>query len=106
MRAALKEYITNPVVTVIVVETTPRRWSTSPAKSTSPGRSAADGPMSVAAGAGDGRRLHGLRQQEGHPDPAQGSAPACRRCKFNYNDAIEGNGDPLLLKPGDTVIVP
>ena len=25
--------------------------------------------------------------------------------KFNYKDALDGNGAPLLLKPGDTVIV-
>ena len=34
------------------------------------------------------------------------SATGVRTLEFNYNEAIKGNGAPLLLEPGDTVIVP
>ena len=26
--------------------------------------------------------------------------------KFNYNDAVKGNGATVYLQPGDTIIVP
>ena len=34
------------------------------------------------------------------------SSTGVRTLKFNYNEAIKGNGAPLLLEAGDTVIVP
>jgi polysaccharide export outer membrane protein len=34
------------------------------------------------------------------------SSTGMRRLHFNYNDAIKGESTPMMLEPGDTVIVP
>jgi polysaccharide export outer membrane protein len=34
------------------------------------------------------------------------SLTGVQRLRFNYKDALKGNGTPVLLQPGDTVIVP
>jgi polysaccharide export outer membrane protein len=34
------------------------------------------------------------------------SATGVKTLRFNYNEAVKGNGSPLLLQPGDTIIVP
>ena len=105
--SSLKDYITNPVVTVIVVETTPQVVYVTGEVNKPGALPLIERPAVDAPGAGDGRRLHRLRQQEGHPHPAQGAQPAWRRCKFNYKDALDDDNkrEPLQLLPGDTVIV-
>ena len=66
----LKEYITNPVVTVIVVEASPVMVYVM-GEVTQPGSIPMRGPDDRSAGAGDGRRLPRVREHEGHPHPAQ-----------------------------------
>ena len=101
---ALKEYITNPVVTVIVVETMPQLIYVM-------GEVAAPGPQSVK---GEISILQALASAGGFKDFAKTKDIKVLRpgpkgtttLSFNYNDAVKGEGKMLFLKPGDTVIVP
>jgi polysaccharide export outer membrane protein len=102
--AALREYITNPVVTVIVVDSTPGTVFVM-GEVNRPGTHAINGPMSI---------LQVLAMAGGFKDFAhtkdirilRKSSTGMRTISFNYNEAIKGNAQPLILEPGDTVIVP
>jgi polysaccharide export outer membrane protein len=102
--SALREYITNPVVTVIVIEATPATVYVM-GEVNRPGTLAIMGPISI---------LQALAMAGGFKDFAhtkdirmlRKSATGVRTLTFNYNEAIKGNGNPMLLEPGDTVIVP
>ena len=104
LTAALREYITNPVVTVIVVETTPATVFVM-GEVNKPGAQPMYGPISI---------LQVLAMAGGFKDFAhtkdirilRKSSTGVRTLEFNYNEAIKGNGTPLLLEAGDTVIVP
>ena len=104
LTAALREYITNPVVTVIVVETTPATVYVM-GEVNKPGSQPINGPISI---------LQVLAMAGGFKDFAhtkdirilRKSSIGVRTLQFNYNEAIKGNGAPLLLEAGDTVIVP
>jgi polysaccharide biosynthesis/export protein len=104
LTAALREYITNPVVTVIVVETTPGTVFVM-GEVNRPGAQAINGPISI---------LQVLAMAGGFKDFAhtkdirvlRKSSTGVRTIEFNYNEAIKGNGAPLVLEAGDTVIVP
>ena len=106
---ALKDYITNPVVTVIVVEATappvPVVYITGEVNK--PGAlSLTIGPMSV---------LQALAMAGGFTDFAhrkdirilRKGKDGMQTLKFNYKDALNENNkrEPLLLQAGDTVIV-
>lgn len=101
---ALREYITNPVVTVIVVEATPATIYVM-GEVGRPGPQAMAGQMSI---------LQALAMAGGFKDFAhtkditilRRSSNGLRRLHFNYNDAIKGESTPMMLEPGDTVIVP
>lgn len=101
---ALREYITNPVVTVIVVEATPATIYVM-GEVNKPGPQAMSGPVSI---------LQALAMAGGFKDFAhtkditilRKSPKGTERLHFNYNEAIKGEGAPMMLAPGDTVIVP
>ena len=101
---ALREYITNPVVTVIVVEATPATIYVM-GEVGRPGPQPMAGQMSI---------LQALAMAGGFKDFAhtkditilRRSPNGLRRLRFNYNDAIKGDRTPMMLEPGDTVIVP
>jgi polysaccharide biosynthesis/export protein len=107
--AALKDYITSPVVTVIVTEATPPPVSVVyvTGEVNKPGAlSLSIGPMSVLqaiAMAGgltdfaDRKDIRILRKGE----------KGMETLKFNYKDALKDSNkrEPLLLQAGDTVIV-
>jgi polysaccharide biosynthesis/export protein len=101
---ALKEYVTNPVVTVIVVETVPPVVYVM-GEVANPGSVPLNGPMSV---------LQALAMAGGFRDFAntkdirvlRRSARGIQTIGFNYKSAVKGDGNPMLLQPGDTVIVP
>jgi polysaccharide export outer membrane protein len=101
---ALREYITNPVVTVMVVEATPATIYVM-GEVNKPGTLAISGPISI---------LQALAMAGGFKDFAhtkdirilRKSSTGVRTLSFNYNEAIKGNGTPMLLEAGDTVIVP
>jgi polysaccharide export outer membrane protein len=97
---SLKSYIANPTVTVIVVETVPpvvyvmgevNKAGPQPLS----GRLDVLQALSAAGGFRDFANTKNIRIRRGS-----------QILKFNYNDAIKGNGSPLYLQPGDTIIVP
>ncbi len=104
--SALKDYITNPVVTVIVVEATPQVVYVT-GEVTKPGAlTLMTGHMSVlqalamAGGFTDFANKKDIRVLRKGPSGMQ-------TLKFNYKDALEDGkrAEPLQLQAGDTVIV-
>jgi polysaccharide export outer membrane protein len=102
--AALKEYVTNPVVTVIVVETVPPVVYVM-GEVTNAGAVPLNGPMSVLqalAMAGGFREFANTKDIR----VLRRSPRGVQTITFNYKAAVKGDGDPVMLQPGDTVIVP
>jgi polysaccharide export outer membrane protein len=102
---SLKEYNTNPVVTVIVVETVPPLIYVI-------GEVNNGGPQPLK---GDMTVLQALAAAGGFKDFAntknirvlrKGPAGVQTTMSFNYKDAIRGATKPIVLQPGDTIIVP
>jgi polysaccharide export outer membrane protein len=102
--AALKDYVNNPVVTVIVVETMPQTIYVM-------GEVHSPGPQSIK---GDISILQALAMAGGFKDFAKRKSIKVLRpgpagnttIEFNYNDALEGKARMVMLRPGDTVIIP
>jgi polysaccharide export outer membrane protein len=102
---ALKEYITNPVVTVIVVETIPQVVYVT-GEVNKPGALTLAGQISV---------LQALAMAGGFTDFAdkkdirilRKGAAGMQTLKFNYKDALDDDNksEPLQLQAGDTVVV-
>ena len=102
---ALKEYMTNPVVTVIVVEAS-AAVAYVVGEVTHPGTiNLQGGPITalqaiaMAGGLKDFANTKNIRILRKGPSGVQTIA-------FNYKDAIRGSGTPIYLRPGDTVVVP
>ena len=102
--SALKEYITNPVVTVIVVETMPQVVYVTGGV-TKLGPVTMTGPLTIlqalamAGGFTDFANRKDIRILRKGPSGMQ-------TLKFNYKDALDKSSRaPLLLQSGDTVIV-
>jgi polysaccharide biosynthesis/export protein len=103
---ALKEYIANPVVTVIVTETAPQLVYVQGEVNKPGALTLVNGRMSI---------LQALAMAGGFTDFAnkkdiriiRKTATGVQNLKFNYKDAIdeESKREPLQLLPGDTVIV-
>lgn len=101
---SLKEYNTNPVVTVIVVETVPPVFYVM-GEVNAPGTLPLKGQVTV---------LQGLAMAGGFKDFAKTKDIRILRkgpsgvstMKFNYKTAVKGEGETIFLKPGDTIIVP
>ena len=102
---SLKEYNTNPLVTVIVVETVPPLIYVM-------GEVNSAGPQPLR---GDMTVLQALSAAGGFKDFAntknirvlrKGAAGIQTTLAFNYKDAIAGKTQPIVLRPGDTIIVP
>ncbi len=105
LTSALREYITNPVVTVIVVEATPATVYVM-GEVTQPGPKPMHGQMSV---------LEALSMAGGFKDFAKtGDIKVLRKSgtgttetiAFNYKKAVKGEEQPVMLRPGDIVVVP
>jgi polysaccharide export outer membrane protein len=104
LTTSLREYITNPVVTVIVQEATPATVFVMGEVKT-PGPQPIRGQMTV---------LEALSMAGGFLDFAKTSdirvlrkSPAgTETLKFNYKKAVKGEGETIVLKPGDIVVVP
>jgi polysaccharide export outer membrane protein len=103
--ASLKEYNTNPLVTVMVVETVPPLIYVM-GEVNSAGPQPLKGEMTV---------LQALAAAGGFKDFAntknirvlrKGAAGIQTTLAFNYKDAIAGRTQPIVLRPGDTIIVP
>jgi polysaccharide biosynthesis/export protein len=102
--SSLREYITNPVVTVIVVEAQPQTISVL-------GEVNAPGMHPIRA---DTSVLEALAMAGGFKDFANTKNIVIQRrtptgvqtIKFNYKDAIKSNGKPMYVQQGDVIIVP
>ncbi len=101
----LKEYITTPVVTVIVVEALAANVYVM-GEVTKPGPVLMHGPTTVLqalAMAGGFKDFANTKDVKVLRPQADGSL---QTIPFNYNDAIKGNMKPVFLQAGDTVVVP
>ena len=102
--ASLKEYMGNPVVTVIVVETVPQTIYvmgevSRRARSRSGETSQSCRRLRRRAGSRTSRRRRSIKILR--PGPK-----GTTTLSFNYNDAVKGEAKVINLQPGDTVIVP
>jgi polysaccharide export outer membrane protein len=103
---SLKEYITNPTVTVIVVEALASQVYVM-GEVTHPGTMQLHGPTTI---------LQALAMAGGFKEFAntkdvkvlrpKGGGNNVETIKFNYKDVINGGAKPFYLRSGDTVIVP
>jgi len=101
---SLKEYMTNPVVTVIVVEAQPQTVSVI-GEVNGPGTHVIKRQTSV---------IEALAMAGGFKDFAKTGSIIIQRpgpngitsIKFNYKDAIKSEGKPMYVQPGDVIIVP
>jgi len=104
---SLKEYITNPVVTVIVVEASPAMVYVM-GEVAQPGSIPMRGSMTVLQALA---MAGGFREFANPKDirilrKGGGVLKTVETIRFNYNDAIKGNLAPVFLQPGDMVVVP
>jgi len=101
---ALKEYMTNPVVTVIVVEATAATAYVM-GEVYHPGAVNLQAPLTV---------LQALAMAGGLKDFADAkniriirkSSTGVQTIDFNYKEAVKSMRAPIYLRPGDTVVVP
>lgn len=105
--ASLKEYVTNPVVTVIVVEASPALVYVM-GEVTQPGSIPMRGSMTVLQALA---MAGGFREFANPKDirilrKGGGILKTVETIRFNYNDAVKGNLAPVFLQPGDMIVVP
>src|SRR5687767_5160360 len=97
---SLTKYINNPTVTVIVVEAEPPLFYVM-GEVNHPGSFPLKGQVSV---------LQALAMAGGFGDFAKTKGITIRRgtqiVKFDYKAAVKGEGKPMFVQPGDTIIVP
>jgi len=102
---SFKEYVTNPTVTVIVVEALASKVYVM-GEVTHPGTMELHGPTTI---------LQALAMAGGFKEFANTKAVKVLRplpngnmqtLRFNYRDAVNGLEKPLMLRSGDTIIVP
>jgi polysaccharide export outer membrane protein len=102
--AALKEYVTNPTVTVIVVEATTASAYVM-GEVNHPGAVNLQTPLTVmqalalAGGLKDFADVKNIRILRKNPAGIQ-------MIPFNYRDALKSTRPPIYLRAGDTVVVP
>jgi len=104
LTSSLKEYITNPVVTVIVVEAMPQMISVigevnAPGTHPITGQTTVIEALALAGGFKDFANTKNIIIQRTTPT-------GVKRMPFNYKDAIKSEGKPMCVEPGDVIIVP
>jgi polysaccharide export outer membrane protein len=102
---SLKEYITNPTVTVIVVEALASQVYVM-GEVTHPGTMQLHGPTTILqalAMAGGFKEFANTKDVKVLRPKAGNGVETLR---FNYKDVINGDAKPFYLRSGDTVIVP
>lgn len=102
---SLKEYNTNPVVTVIVVETVPPVFYVmgevnSPGTFPIKGQVSAVQALAMAGGFKDFAKTKNIKILR------KGAGGTPQNVTFNYKEAAEGRGAAVFMQPGDTIIVP
>jgi polysaccharide biosynthesis/export protein len=102
--AKLKEYITNPTVTVIVVEAESAHAYVM-GEVAHPGAVALHGPVTIVqaiAMAGGFKEFANTKDVK----ILRPNGNNTQTLRFNYKDMLNGDAKPLMLRSGDTVIVP
>lgn len=104
LTTSLKEYVTNPVVTVIVVEAIAAQVSVI-GEVASPKALVMQGPMTVLQALA---QVGGLREFADRDDIRilRKTPTGVRTIEFDYKRAVRGETEPVFLQPGDTVVVP
>jgi polysaccharide export outer membrane protein len=104
LTTSLKEYVTNPVVTVIVVEAVAAQVYVI-GEVNSPGTLVMQGPMTVLQALA---QTGGLREFADRDDIRilRKNQSGVQTLSFNYKKAVKGEVEPFFLQPGDTVVVP
>jgi polysaccharide export outer membrane protein len=104
---SLKEYITNPTVTVIVVEALASQVYVM-GEVTHPGTMQLHGPTTIlqALAMAGGFKEFANTKDVKVLRPRGGSNSSMETIRFNYKDVINGDAKPFYLRSGDTVIVP
>jgi polysaccharide export outer membrane protein len=104
LAASLKEYVTNPVVTVIVQEATAAQVFII-GEVPSPGAQVMQGPLTVLQALA---RAGGLKEFADERDirVLRKGNLGTLVIPFDYKEAIRGRLEPVQLQPGDTVVVP
>ncbi len=100
----LKEYITNPTVTVIVVEATSAHAYVM-GEVAHPGEVSLHGPVTIVqaiAMAGGFKEFANTKDVK----ILRPNGNGVQTIRFNYKDVLSGDAKPVLLRSGDTVIVP
>jgi polysaccharide export outer membrane protein len=104
LATSLKEYVTNPVVTVIVQEATAAQVFII-GEVPSPGVQVMQGPLTILQALA---RAGGLKEFADERDIRilrKGNLGTLV-IPFDYKEAIKGRLEPVHLQPGDTVVVP
>jgi polysaccharide export outer membrane protein len=101
---ALKEYVNNPSVTVIVVEATAATAYVM-GEVNHPGAVALQGDMTVLQALAMAGGLRDFADAKNIRILRKGPA-GVQTIHFNYKEASKGEGTPMYLRPGDTVVVP
>lgn len=100
-----REFLNTPVVTVIVAKVVPPVVYVL-GEVNNPGAQSLSGPttvlqaLSLAGGFKDFANQKNIRVLRNRPDGTVQTIP------FNYKDAIKSTGKPMMVVPGDTIIVP
>jgi polysaccharide biosynthesis/export protein len=104
LTTSLKEYVTNPVVTVIVVEATAAQVYVI-GEVASPQTLVMQGPMTVLQALA---QVGGLREFADRDDIRilRKTPQGVKTIGFNYKHAVKGESEPVFLQPGDTIVVP
>jgi polysaccharide export outer membrane protein len=102
---SLKDYNTNPVVTVIVVETVPPVFYVmgevnNPGTFQIKGQISAVQALAMAGGFKDFAKTKSIKILR------KGARGAHETVGFNYKEAAGGKGPAVFMQPGDTIIVP
>jgi polysaccharide export outer membrane protein len=103
--SALREYVTNPVVTVIVQEATANKIYVIGEVAT-PGEQMLVGPMTALQALAQAGGLKEFAKANDIHVLRKSSSGVTRTIKFDYKGALKGKVDPMPLQPGDTIVVP
>jgi len=104
LTSALKEYVTNPVVTVMVQEAASAQVHVI-GEVEHPGAQVMQGPRTILQALAEAGGLTEFADRGGI-HVLRNSSSGMQNIPFNYKDALKGRVDPLYLQPGDTVVVP
>jgi polysaccharide export outer membrane protein len=104
LTTSLKAYVNNPSVTVIVQDAIANQIDVA-GEVASPGQQVLMGPVTILQAIS---RAGGLKEfaKAGSIYVLRSTAKGTQRIDADYKDALKGRVQPMVLQPGDTVVVP